>query len=150
TGRSWRDTIKDLARRGGGSNWSPKGAERATRLSRNLPKLGDYLPRRPPPTFGEPRVPAPPPPPPLSPPGLPPKSPFSAVSSGKALLWLLLGGMLILLLWRSAGWYVRHRAEQAGTWRLGPWPVRPAAVRTRGELVRAFEYLALLVLGRPA
>jgi hypothetical protein len=30
---------------------------------------------------------------------------------------------------------------------LGPWPVDPAAVGTREELVRAFEYLSLLSLG---
>ena len=35
-------------------------------------------------------------------------------------------------------------------WRLGPWPVRPEAVHTRDELVRAFEYLALLLLGPAA
>jgi hypothetical protein len=30
---------------------------------------------------------------------------------------------------------------------LGPWPVRPESVSTRDDLVRAFEYLALLLLG---
>ncbi len=31
---------------------------------------------------------------------------------------------------------------------IGAWPVRPGEVRTRSDLVRAFEYLALLMLGR--
>ena len=35
-------------------------------------------------------------------------------------------------------------------WRLGPWPVSPGAVRTREQLVRAFEYLSLLLLGPAA
>jgi hypothetical protein len=48
----------------------------------------------------------------------------------------------------------RARAEESrGTvngWRLGPWPVQPTAVKTRDELVRAFEYLSLLRLGPDA
>lgn len=48
----------------------------------------------------------------------------------------------------------RARAGSAGregpAWKLGPWPVHPAAVRTREELIRAFEYLSLLRLGPAA
>jgi hypothetical protein len=33
---------------------------------------------------------------------------------------------------------------------LGPWPVRPEDVSTRTELIRAFDYLALLRLGPAA
>src|SRR5205814_1099425 len=40
-------------------------------------------------------------------------------------------------------------AAEAG-WRLGPWPVRPERVASRGDLVRAFEYLACLLLGPKA
>jgi hypothetical protein len=55
-----------------------------------------------------------------------------------------------VLLWMSLAWS-RHQAEGAGgTWKPGPWPVDPAAVSTRGQLVQAFEYLALLRLGRGA
>jgi hypothetical protein len=42
--------------------------------------------------------------------------------------------------WRRAG------SNEA----LGPWPVSPHAVHTRAELIRAFEYLAVLLLGRSA
>jgi hypothetical protein len=31
--------------------------------------------------------------------------------------------------------------------RLGPWPVQPGAVASREDLIRAFEYLAILRLG---
>src|SRR5262249_61129604 len=50
------------------------------------------------------------------------------------------------LVWR------RRRLTRLGGagWKLGPWPVDPAAVRTREELVRAFEYLSLLRLGPSA
>jgi hypothetical protein len=48
----------------------------------------------------------------------------------------------------------RARAGQfsggASGWKLGPWPVQPTAVRTREELIRAFEYLSLLRLGPAA
>jgi hypothetical protein len=40
--------------------------------------------------------------------------------------------------------------EGTNAWKLGPWPVDPAAVRTREELIRAFEYLSLLRLGPAA
>jgi hypothetical protein len=33
---------------------------------------------------------------------------------------------------------------------LGPWPVDPNAVSTRGQLVQAFEYLSVLLCGRGA
>jgi hypothetical protein len=32
-------------------------------------------------------------------------------------------------------------------WQLGAWPVHPSAVRTRADVVKAFEYLAVLLLG---
>src|SRR5262249_61802198 len=38
----------------------------------------------------------------------------------------------------------------ASGWRLGPWPVNPARISTRAELIAAFDYLALLCLGRQA
>src|SRR5207244_2108340 len=33
---------------------------------------------------------------------------------------------------------------------LGPWPVAPANITTRDDVIRAFEYLSLLWLGPPA
>jgi hypothetical protein len=43
------------------------------------------------------------------------------------------------------GWSAADRGRA-----LGPWPVRPEAVGTRHDLVRAFEYLAVLRLGPAA
>ncbi|HJT77254.1 MAG TPA: hypothetical protein VJ739_08630, partial [Gemmataceae bacterium] len=52
------------------------------------------------------------------------------------------------LLWRLLVWQGGRRpVGTAERWRLGPWPVRPNAVRTRADLVRAFDHLALLLLG---
>src|SRR5205807_8170144 len=47
------------------------------------------------------------------------------------------------------------RARQAAAnrkpvWQPGPWPVNPAEIRSRGELVQAFEYLSLLSFGPDA
>jgi len=70
---------------------------------------------------------------------------------GRAALLLVVLAGVALLAWaglRRRGLLLLRRAE--GRWQLGPWPVRPEAVRTRDELVRAFEYLALLLLGPAA
>ncbi len=73
----------------------------------------------------------------------------SSESLGAVFTVILLVGVLglgIYLIARSRGW-VGDKAER---WRLGPWPIAPGAVRTRSDLVLAFEYLALLLLGRDA
>ena len=54
-----------------------------------------------------------------------------------------------------AAWRVRRGSRPSAAqplqgWKLGPWPVDPQRIRTREELVRAFEYLALLSLGPDA
>ena len=54
---------------------------------------------------------------------------------------VVVAAVLLAALWRGLGAY-RERRAQAAAWRLGPWPVLPGDVSTRGELVRAFEYLA--------
>ncbi len=86
-----------------------------------------------------------------------PHSPVAPISpaasdSGMALgdgwqiiLAAAVAGLLAWAFLRRKGLLVLRRAD--GGWRLGPWPVRPEAVHTREELVRAFEYLALLLLG---
>jgi hypothetical protein len=75
----------------------------------------------------------------------------SGAAFGTVALWVGLVLLLALVLWRLGGrsaWLTR-RAGAAG-WMLGPWPVNPAGVSTRAELVQAFEYLALLRLGQEA
>src|SRR5205823_7290216 len=53
-----------------------------------------------------------------------------------------------VVLWRLLG----ARAAQAIALRrgLGPWPLDPARVANRAELIRAFEYLSLLRCGEKA
>ncbi len=77
---------------------------------------------------------------------------FGAPSLGAAgfsdnLFWLLVPLLLALLGWffyRNLG---RAPALAATARRRGPWPVDPATVATRTQLIRAFDYLALLLLG---
>jgi hypothetical protein len=70
---------------------------------------------------------------------------------GTGIVWFLALLGLGLVAWKTLA---RSHGEDAfgrpRAWRLGPWPVQPEAVATRAELVRAFEHLALLCLGREA
>jgi hypothetical protein len=65
-------------------------------------------------------------------------------------MWTLVIGVLLVLVWKGRSWINQSRGKRARSWRPGPWPVRPNQVQTRGELVRAFEYLAFLLLGLAA
>lgn len=70
---------------------------------------------------------------------------------GQGLVYVLLIAVGGLLAWQA----LRRAQEKEGAlagraWRLGHWPVRPGEVATRQDLVRAFEYLALLRIGQAA
>jgi hypothetical protein len=81
-----------------------------------------------------------------------PVVPTATTGGGTEVVFLVLGaataGLLAWGLMRRRGLLLLGGA--GGGWRLGPWPVRPEAVGTRDDLVRAFEYLALLRLGPAA
>jgi hypothetical protein len=63
---------------------------------------------------------------------------------------LVLVGVVVIagIVWRLRGGALA--AEAAGRRPLGPWPLDPARVASREELIRAFEYLSLLRCGEPA
>jgi hypothetical protein len=151
SGKNWIGDLKDFANRVENRNLANSAmAERARGLSKYLPRLSDVLPNRPPPRIPDTRLPRLP-----SLGGLSsgPRMPgtTSATDSGKVLLWILVFGVVVFVLFRVGGtWAERRRQAQAASWRLGPWPVRPEEVSTRGDLVRAFEYLAQLCLGQSA
>ena len=82
--------------------------------------------------------------------GLPAVSGPSGEGVGTAVLVVLAlagVGVLVWVLLAGGAWVRRRRAEG---WKLGPWPVEPDDVRTRSDIVKAFEYLAMLLLGRKA
>lgn len=69
------------------------------------------------------------------------------INVSENLLWLLAPLLVVMLAWlfyRNLG---RAPALANLTRRRGPWPVDPAAVVTRSQLIQAFDYLALLLLG---
>jgi hypothetical protein len=76
--------------------------------------------------------------------------------SASSFTWLAFAAIVVLILTVVTGWSLMARsrqllgARQQEEWRLGPWPVNPGDVLTRGELVQAFEYLSLLNLGPDA
>jgi hypothetical protein len=72
----------------------------------------------------------------------------SGLGNGLLIVLLLAGAGVVVWLVLAGRRWVRGEAGRA--WRLGPWPVTPAAVQTRGDVVKAFEYLAMLLLGRRA
>jgi hypothetical protein len=69
------------------------------------------------------------------------------VPIGQALLWAAVVVALVIL-----GWEIAKNLGPRGRFiprspTLGPWPVDPARVATRGQLIMAFDYLAVLLLG---
>jgi hypothetical protein len=66
-------------------------------------------------------------------------------------LWTGLAVLAVVLAWKLVG--ARRKlavtVDRSG-WQLGPWPVNPAEVATRQDLILAFEYLSLLVFGQAA
>jgi hypothetical protein len=83
-----------------------------------------------------------------------PSGPTTLEAGGSILTVFLVLALLVvfaIVAWKFRAWFAGDAALAAeGAWHLGPWPVQPALVRTREELIRAFEYLSLLRLGRPA
>jgi hypothetical protein len=68
-----------------------------------------------------------------------------------AMLSLLMLGVIVLFLCKrgfDSNGLPGSGAD--GEWRLGPWPVPPNAVSSRQDVIRAFEYLALLRFGPAA
>ncbi len=105
----------------------------------SLPALGS-LPRFRLPSYSGPALP-----------GLPAAPTLAGAPSLNTLVWLAAAVLLVVLLWKWKAWFqLPQDADAQGRWRLGPWPIAPDQVATRGELIRAFEYLALLLLGPSA
>jgi hypothetical protein len=149
SGKSWRNSLKDIAQRAAEARSSaPPVSQRLKPFSRHLPNVRSWLPRRSPnlpspKMSGIPRVGG-------RLPSVPSASGMSAQGAGKLVLVLGAIALAALLLWYSRGWWQNALAARLAAWKLGPWPVRPGDVATRGDLVRAFEYLALLCLGPAA
>jgi hypothetical protein len=148
SGKQWRETIQDMGRRWGDDSrffermrgWSGRLPSIDRSMGRWLEKTSANLPS------WRPSAPN------ISMPGTGSwPSLSSGGGSGGALGLLALGALLVVfLLLARKGLGVWEGTGGGGAWRLGPWPVAPQSVATRDDLVRAFEHLALLCLGRSA
>jgi hypothetical protein len=151
-GPAWRDTLADLAKRASQARVeTSRLTNRARGLTRWFPRVSRYFPKslgtRPRSTRlpSMPRMGSMPGAPRLS--GV---SGSSAAGMAKLLLWMGALGVLAFVLFRVGGWWEKLSTMQTAGWQLGPWPVRPGDVMTRGDLVLAFEHLALTCLGPEA
>ena len=137
--KSWADSLRKVAERAEAGNASAsKLGERADALSGWLGKMGGDF-RLPPARLGTPSLPNV---------GAPSGGSLAGASGVVVVLLLVL--LLAVVLTRGRDWFTSLDRARRSAWRLGPWPVRPEAVATRGDLVAAFEYLALLCLGPAA
>jgi hypothetical protein len=151
-GNSLRNALRRAGQHAPGSGGLPFDLSEKTRgLSGTLGKVGEYLPTerlRSLDLAGRlrgvhlPSLPSGG----MTAPSLSSASRRSGAGVVSGLLWALVLLTLGAVLWKSLRWY-REQAANGDGWKLGPWPVRPEAVATRADLVRAFEYLSLLCLG---
>jgi hypothetical protein len=77
----------------------------------------------------------------------PSSSPVGSGSLAPVFLTFLLIGLTVFLAWKLSLGQKSSESGESEHWRLGSWPVAPGNVTTRQDVVRAFEYLALLCLG---
>ncbi len=147
SGKSWAESMKNLAGRAdAGRASTAQLGERTSALSRLIGQMSGRSPNIQPPRLGNPSMP-----------NMPslgnPSASFSggSLAGAGSVLAVLLGLLLLaLILWRGREWFSSLKEASRSAWKIGPWPVRPENVTTRGDLVRAFEYLALLCLGPTA
>lgn len=100
----------------------------------SFPKFQVYFPKMGAPSFG----------------GLGPGSGGGSTLEGVVLIVVMAAGTILILCFLVMNKGVKNALKGEKGWRLGPWPVNPGLIRTQGELVQAFDYLALLVLGQKA
>lgn len=81
-----------------------------------------------------------------------PGTPSGAEMGGAFTVLLVLAVVLIggLMIWKLLVQPARARTPKTGDWHPGSWPVDPSRVRTREELIQAFDHLALLRGGQVA
>jgi len=110
-----------------------------------LDRLGDLKPARLPRWDWSPPAPPRGALPNVSTPALPAMSALGTIA-----IWLICIVLAALVLWQASRWLKGSRRAAQRTFGLGPWPVDPQQVASRAELIKAFDYLAVLVFGAKA
>jgi hypothetical protein len=75
-----------------------------------------------------------------------PQLPSGSLAISQVVIWALVALGLALVLWQMVRRVGRVGRPGPG-WQVGPWPVDPARISSRADLIAAFEHLALLCLG---
>jgi hypothetical protein len=142
--------LKDLAKTDAAKSPDSQG------LANNMGKVGEMIPSsqlsQAGSFFGNFKMPSLPQVPSMAP---VPKGAVPPVSgaTGEGAINVLIGGLVLvavgLVIWKLLSARGGPAAETDLT-KLPGWPVHPSAVQTRADLVRAFEYLAVLLLGQAA
>jgi hypothetical protein len=73
-----------------------------------------------------------------------------SVSILDVLLWGVVIGIAVIVGWRLVGRIGSVASSHTEGDVLGPWPVDPAHIATRTQLIKGFDYAALLLLGGEA
>lgn len=76
--------------------------------------------------------------------------PQPSAAGGKVLLAVVGFGLVAVIAWKIYRLLGRRRRREEAQWQLGPWPLDPATIASREDLVRTFEYLSLLCCGLQA
>jgi hypothetical protein len=88
-------------------------------------------------------------------PAMPPQADVSVGTGGasamESVTHVAIGALVVVLagvlIWKLMGLKNALAGKEGNPWHVGAWPVQPSAVQTRADLVKAFEYLAVLLLG---
>ncbi len=75
---------------------------------------------------------------------------FGAVTVSWPLLLILLALVVAAVVWWKWADIIRPRATAAVAGGPGPWPIDPRDINTREDVVKAFEYLSVLICGPDA
>ncbi len=73
-----------------------------------------------------------------------------SVSILNVLLWVALIGVVVIVGWRLVSRIGSGASSDKASAVLGPWPVDPAHIATRTQLIKGFDYAALLLIGGQA
>ncbi len=73
-----------------------------------------------------------------------------SVSILNVLFWAVVIGIVVIVGWRLFGRIGSVASSHAAGAALGPWPIDPTLIATRTQLIKGFDYAAILLIGGEA